>query len=179
MQVYGIRFGVVFVLAGVFVFAQTPGFAQTPSAADKQFMINAAKADMTEAHEGQLAQNQGVSDQVKSLGRTLDQDHTQNFQQLQALASKTGVTLPTGIDTAKIATIKQLEHLKGAAFDRAFARDEVTTHKEAIAMFKREAEHGSDPDVKAFAQQTLPVLEKHLSMAEDAEKSVTTTSAKR
>jgi putative membrane protein len=173
MQVHGIRFGMAFVLAGAFA------FAQTPSNADKRFMINAARADMTEAHEGQLAQSQGMSDQVKTFGATLDKDHAQNFQQLEILASKTGVSLPTGIDTAKIATIKQLERLKGQAFDRAFARDEVTTHKEAIAMFKREAEHGSDPDVKAFAQQTLPALEKHLSMAEDAEKSVLTMSAKR
>jgi putative membrane protein len=174
MHVHHIMPGIAFgLLSGALL------FAQAPSNADKTFLINAAKADMTEAHEGQIAENQGVSDQIKSFGRTLDQDHTQNFQQLQTLATKLGVTLPTGIDTEKIATIKQMEHLKGAAFDRAFARDEVTTHKQAIAEFKREAEHGSDPDVKAFAQQTIPTLQKHLDLAEQAEKSGVTTSAKR
>lgn len=169
----------LFLGSGVGLLAGALALAQAPSNADKQFLITAAKADMTEAHEGQMAQSQGVSDQIKSFGKMLEQDHTQNFQQLQTLAAKLGVTLPAGIDTAKIATIKQLERLKGDAFDRAFARDEVATHKEAIAVFKREADHGSDPDVKAFAQQTVPVLEKHLSTAQDAEKSLTTTSAKR
>jgi putative membrane protein len=173
MQVYAIRF------AAAFAFAGGLALAQTPSPADRRFMISAAKADMTEAHEGQMAQNKGASDRVRSFGTMLDQDHTQNFQQLETLASKLRVTLPAGIDTGKIATIKQLERLKGRAFDRAFARDEVTALKEAIARFKREAQHGSDPDVKAFAQHTIPALEKHLSMAEKAERSVTTISAKR
>lgn len=155
----------------VAVLAGGTALAASLSNADKQFMMTAAKANMTEAHEGQMAENQGVGDAVKNLGRTMDQDHTQAYQQLQALAQKDGVEIPTGIDTAKIAEIKQLEHLKGMAFDRAFARDEVAAHKQAIAEFKREAEHGSDPDVKAYANQTIPVLEKHLSMAEQAEKS--------
>lgn len=145
-------------------------FAADLSKADKDFMVAAAKANMTEAHEGQMAESQGNADAVKSLGRTLEQDHTQAYQQLQALAQKTGVAIPVGIDTAKNPTIKQLEHLKGPAFDKAFAKDEIATHRQAIAEFKREAEHGTDPEVKAFASQTIPVLEKHLSMAEQAEK---------
>lgn len=145
-------------------------FAQPLSNADKEFMIAAAKANMTEAHEGQMAQSQGTAQDVKDFGRMLEQDHTQAYQQLAALAAKTGVTIPNGIDTSKISTIKQLEPLKGAAFDRAFAKTEITTHHQAIAEFKREAEHGSDPDVKAYAQQTIPTLEKHLSTAEQCAK---------
>ena len=140
------------------------------SKADKDFMIAAAKANMTEAHEGQMAESQGGADSVKTLGRTLEQDHTQAYQQLQALSQKNGVAIPTGIDTAKNPSIRQLEHLKGAAFDKAFAREEVATHREAIVEFKREAEHGTDPDVKAYATQTIPVLQKHLSMAEQVER---------
>jgi putative membrane protein len=165
MYAHRIAWGVGFALfaTGALAFAAL-------SNADKEFLMNVAKADMEEAHEGQMAQAQGQSQDVKSFGQTLDQDHTQNFQQLETLAAKEGVTLPTGIDTAKIATIKQLEHLKGAAFDHAFAKDEITTHRQAIAEFKREAEHGTDPDVKAFAQQTIPVLQKHLTLAEQAAK---------
>lgn len=155
--------GVVLLLGGTAI-------AASLSKADKDFMVAAAKANMTEAHEGQMAENQGSADAVKSLGRTLDQDHSQAYGQLETLAQKLGVTIPNGIDTAKDATIRQLEKLKGPAFDKAFTRDEVATHHAAIAEFKREAEHGTDPDVKAYASQTVPVLEKHLTMAEQAEK---------
>lgn len=157
--------------AALFLFGGTLVFGQALSTADKDFLMKAAKADMTEAHEGQMAEAQATSADVKSLGQTLDQDHTQNFQQLSALAAKLNFTLPAGINTAKIPAIAQMQRLKGSAFDKTFARDEVAGHKQAIAEFKHEADHATNPDVKAYAQQTVPVLEKHLSMAEQAEKS--------
>ena len=130
-------------------------------------MAMAAKADMTEAHEGQMAENQGKSADVKSLGSTLDQDHTGNYASLNALASKVGDSIPQGIDVAKDPAIQRLAHLKGDSFDREFAREEVASHRQAIAAFTREAKHGQDADVKAYASQTIPVLEKHLKLAED------------
>ena len=145
-------------------------FAASLSKADKQFMIAAAKANMTEAHEGQMAEAQASANDVKEFAKTLDQDHTEAYRELEALAAKTGVSIPNGIDVGKIATVQQLEHLKGANFDRAFAKDEVAAHRQAIAEFKREADHGSDPDVKAYAAKMLPVLQKHLSLAEQCAK---------
>jgi putative membrane protein len=38
-------------------------------------------------------------------------------------------------------------------------------HKEAIALFEREAKHGQDPDLKRFAADTLPTLREHLKLA--------------
>ena len=137
---------------------------------DKQFLIEAAKADMTEAHEGQMAQEQANRADVKALAKTLVQDHTESYGQLTGLAAKLGVSIPKGINTAQDRTIKQLVHLKGNNFDREFARDEIAAHRHAIAVFKRESEHGQDADVKAYAAKMIPVLEKHLHMAEECAK---------
>jgi putative membrane protein len=63
-----------------------------------------------------------------------------------------------------------LAHLKGANFDRQFSRDEIAAHRQAIIVFKREAEHGQDAAVKAYAAKMVPVLEKHLHLAEDCAK---------
>lgn len=57
-------------------------------------------------------------------------------------------------------------HLKGNSFDRAFAQDEVQSYKTAIAAFKKEADHGENPDVKAWAKKMIPTLEGHLETAE-------------
>jgi putative membrane protein len=143
---------------------------QAVSSADKQFMIMAAKADMTEANEGQLAENQAKRDEVKDFARMLVKDHTESYEGLTELAAKLGVTIPKGIDTGKDRTIQQLVHLKDAHFDVQFVRDEIASHKQALAAFKREAASGSDADVKAFAAKTIPVLEKHLQAAEAAAK---------
>jgi putative membrane protein len=37
---------------------------------------------------------------------------------------------------------------------------------QVVQLFKDEAQNGTDPDVKALAQQLLPTLEHHLEMAQ-------------
>lgn len=142
-------------------------YAASWSNADKQFMIIAAKTDMTEAHEGQLAGNQARRADVKDFAKTLVQDHTESYQHLTELAAKTGVSIPKGIDAAKDRIIEQLVHLKGDRFDRQFALDEIAAHRRAIAAFKREAALGQDAEVKAYATKMIPILEKHLKLAEE------------
>ncbi len=139
--------------------------------ADKQFMIAAARTDMIEAHEGQMAESQAKRADVKDLAKTLVQDHTESYEQLTALAAKTGVSIPKGINAAKDPGIESLTRLNGDRFDQIFDRDEVAAHRRALALFKREAASGHDPDVKAWAAQRIPVLEKHLHLAEECAKS--------
>ena len=130
-------------------------------------MITAAKTDMIEAHEGQMAETQASQTHVKEFGKTLAKDHIASYERLTELAAKTGVTIPKGIDAAKDRTIVQLVHLKGARFDHQFTSDEIAAHRHAIAVFKLEAKHGKDADVKAYAANMVPVLEKHLHLAEE------------
>ena len=144
--------------------------ATSLSKTDQQFLIMAAKTDMTEAHEGEIAANQTSRTDVKEFAKTLIQDHTESYQHLTELAAKTGISIPKGINSAKVPTIVQLVHLKGANFDRRFVDDEIAAHRQAIAVFKREAEHGQDADVKAYAAKMVPILEKHLHLAEDCAK---------
>ncbi len=144
--------------------------AASISNADRQFMIVAARTDMTEAHEGQMAEQQAAREDVKTFAKTQVQDHNNSYEQLGKLATKTAVSIPKGIDVAKDRTIEQLAHLKGAQFDRQFARDEIAADQRAISLFKQEAKHGQDADVKAYAEKTIPVLEKHLHLAEECAK---------
>jgi putative membrane protein len=143
--------------------------------ADKQFMIAAARTDMVEAHEGQMAETQAKRADVKDFAKTLVQDHTQSYEQLTALAVKTGISIPKGINAAKDPAIAPLIRLNGDRFDREFDRDEVAAHRRALASFKHEAASGHDPDVKAWAAQRIPVLEKHLRLAEECAKPVKRT----
>jgi putative membrane protein len=140
--------------------------AQPASNADKAFMKMAAQADMTEAHIGQMAETQAAQSQVKDFAQKLTHDHTDAYQQLTALAAKTGASIPKGIDVRKILAVEQLTKLKGTRFDRQFVQDEIRDHQKALAAFKREAQHGQDPDVKTYAGKMIPVLEDHLHAAQ-------------
>jgi len=139
-------------------------------ASDQDFVTLAAQTDMTEAHLGQLAQEQGASQAVKDLGQMLATEHTRGYTQLNAIATKAGLTVPKGTDAKHDKMIAPFEKLKGAAFDRRYAPMMVTGHREAIAAYKKEASDGQNADVKTYAEQTLPTLEKHLQAAQDAAK---------
>jgi putative membrane protein len=140
--------------------------------ADKQFLITAARTDMTEAHEGQMAEGQATRTDVKTLGKTLAEDHSASYAQVSQIAAKEGVTIPKGINVSQNHTIVQLVHLKGDNFDRQFAKDEVAAHRQLLVVFQREAKQGKDPEVKAYASKMIPTLEKHLQLAEQCEKPV-------
>jgi len=51
----------------------------------------------------------------------------------------------------------------------------LSDHRKDVAEFKKEAAHGHDPDVKAFASKTLPTLEEHLKLASETRKAVGTS----
>lgn len=135
---------------------------------DAAFMKNAAKASMTEAHLGQMAEAQAARQAVKDFGQQLSKDHTTAYEGLTVLANKTGEAIPKAIGHDQ--TIAHLTHMKGASFDHAFLADEVQSHKAALATFKSEAEKGDNPDVKAWANSMIPTLEGHLKTAEDLAK---------
>ncbi len=152
------------------------GFAATGSGklspADQRFVTTAEQDNMMEAHVGQMAENQASGSGVKDFARKLADDHTKAYSQLQKIAEQEGDTsVPRGINVKTDHEAVSLMKLKGNQFDRTFLRDEFAGHERAIAEFRREAAHGADPQIKAWAQQTIPVLQDHLNMAKQLEQS--------
>lgn len=155
-------------LLGALAFGQTGSKLST---SDKKFLELAADADMTEAHLGQMAENTAAKTSVRDFGQKLNRDHTNAYEELATLASKIGATVPKGIDAQRDRAIRDLAQAKGRAFDRQFLKDEVLDHERALALFRREAAHGRDAEVKAYASKMIPTLEEHLHLAESLAKS--------
>jgi putative membrane protein len=171
-----ISFLFMLLVCGAMSFAQsTDSNSQTSNSssnsADKQFMMKAAQGGQTEVAMGQLAEQKGASDAVKQLGQTLVTDHQTANSQLQQIASQEGAQLPSGPDAKDQAMADRMQNLSGEQFDRMFLNHAVMDHQKDIKEFQKEADSGSDPQVKQFAQQQLPVLKKHLQMAQQAQQS--------
>ena len=64
------------------------------------------------------------------------------------------------------AMLNQLAAARGATFDVLYGQMQVASHQEAVAMFAAFAQGGTDPAMRAFAQQVLPDLQHHLAMAQ-------------
>jgi len=139
---------------------------------DQSFMMKAAQGGMAEVELGNVAQSNGQNDDVKKFGQRMVNDHSKAGDELKNLASQKNVTLPTSLDAMDQATKDRLSGMNGAAFDHAYMTDMVKDHKTDIALFEREARHGQDPDVKAWAAKTLPTLRDHLKQAEKTDSEV-------
>ncbi|MGE5158042.1 MAG: DUF4142 domain-containing protein [Gemmatimonas sp.] len=131
---------------------------------DQHFMTEAIQGDLSEIKMGKLAQEKGQTDAVKQFGKTLEQDHSDNLQKAQQLASQNGLTAPTEPNAKQQKMYQKLSSVPANKFDAAFARAMVKDHKKDVGKFRKEAK--SNSAAADFAKQTVPVLQKHLQLAE-------------
>ena len=134
---------------------------------DAKFMMDAAAAGMAEVELGQLASGKATRQDVKDFAKMMVDDHTKANGELTGLAAKKNVTLPTAPGPQHKAAKARLEKLSGVAFDKAYMAEMVKDHEKAVRLFKQESTGGADADAKAWAAQTLPHLETHLSKARE------------
>ena len=132
---------------------------------DRQFIRSVAIADMTEAHMAEMAQNSASASAVKDFGGTLDKEDLDEYGQLTALAGKAGAGIPKGIRASSNPSIQALTKRKGAQFDKSFLRSEIADEQKMISMLDAEAAHGTNADIKAWAEKTATARKQELEKA--------------
>lgn len=150
------------------------GTRDTPSTADdkvsrgdREFIEDAANSGLYEVQAAQLAAVKASDPQVKSYAAMLVDHHTNANNQLVQLANARKVVLPVAPPRRMRLAIEQLGKKEGAAFDREFVQDVgVKAHERDIKRFEKAAKDVRDPQLKAFAERTLPLLREHLAQAQ-------------
>jgi putative membrane protein len=135
---------------------------------DSKFVQEASAGGQMEVRMGQLAVQNGQSQDVKNLGQRLVDDHKKANQELQSLAQKKNISLSSDEHGKHQKMVDKLQGKSGADFDKAFVTMAVKDHKKDIAKFEKCSNDVNDPDLKAFIDKTLPTLREHLKMAQDA-----------
>ena len=129
---------------------------------DRKFLDKAAMGGLAEVKLGQLAVDKGESPTVKEFGKRMVDDHGKANDELKEIASKKNMPMPTSMSPQQQATYDKLSKLSGAQFDKAYMDAMVKDHDKDVKEFKKEtADGGLDPDLKAWAQKTLNVIEEH------------------
>lgn len=131
----------------------------TPS--PESFLTDAAEGGMTEVELGKLAQTKTKDPEIKKFAQMLVEDHSKANSEVKSLAAKKNINLPTGMGSHQ-SNYDKLKGLSGDEFDEEFVEDMVSDHEKDVSTFQKVAQNSTDPDVKAFAAKTLPVLQKHL-----------------
>ncbi|MBC7389699.1 MAG: DUF4142 domain-containing protein [Opitutaceae bacterium] len=139
---------------------------------DTKFAVAAADGGLMEVRLGELALKNGSSAKVKEFAKLMVKDHGKANEELKELAAKKNISLPADLSDDAKDKYEDLAKKKGNDFDDAYTEFMVKDHKDDISDFKKEAEKGNDPEVRAWAAGKLSTLEHHLQMAEAAEEIV-------
>jgi len=137
-------------------------------AQDAEFLRKAMSSGMEEVQNAQLAMQNAQRSETRSAASMMLEDHQRSNQQLQSIAQRKG--MPTSSSSASAQSDQSRSRMAsgGADFDSRYVTEEIRHHREAISDFRKEASSGSDPELRQFAQDTLPKLEHHLEMLESA-----------
>jgi predicted outer membrane protein len=141
-----------------------------PLMSDGQFMDAAIAGQNLEVKLGELAQKNGSDTFTMAFGKMLAHDHIMALEDLDSVNHSTrsyGLThernrgFRQNLTMADQMTYDRLASMSGPAFDEAFRRQVMDDHKMHLQMFKMEAAHGTDMELRMYAARCIPVLKKH------------------
>jgi len=146
--------------------------AYRPDAATTDFLVKAANAGMAEVRLGEIASEKGVNKKVKELGEMMVKDHGAGNAAVKSLAAPRNISLPAMVDEDEQKMIDDLSAKKGKDFDKAYIKQMIKDHENAIDLFKNAVDKVNDTEVRNFANNTLPKLQMHLESFKEVEKTL-------
>jgi putative membrane protein len=152
--------------SGALFAAETEGQRGQLTEKDFKFAKDAIRGGMEEVQLGELAKQNAASPAVREFGEGMVTDHQKANDQLKQIVQKRGALIPVSLSHHETSRLEHLQKLSGADFDKAYISDMISDHKKDVREFEKATRNLSDPELKAFAEKTLPTLQEHLREAE-------------
>jgi putative membrane protein len=124
-----------------------------------------AQSDLAEVQAGKLGVSKASSPEVKKFAQSMVDDHGKHLSELRSMAKTKGMQLPSAPAKKHQEAMKKLESASGAEFDKLFMRQMVKDHEDALKLVQDAAKNAKDAELKADAEKTAPVIQKHLDEA--------------
>ncbi len=136
-------------------------WAQTPT----QFIDDASAQAIADIELNRMAHQKTESQEVKDYTIQVINDRTTANQHLAKIAKQ--LALPVAERSEVVDKAKRLmpQVKDGDTFDQAYAAAQVKNTEQAIEQLQQQAKTSELPELKAFAEETLPKLEEHLERA--------------
>lgn len=150
--------------------AAAPDSDARPEAATFARLVQ--ETDAFELAMSKLALDKASTALVKQHAQLMVRDHTASKEKLDALrkTARWNVETPSapaanGLSAEAQKTLEELTAATPESFDRIYVTAQIEVHQRAVELFKTYAAEGDDPDLKAFAAEMLPIVEKHAEMS--------------
>jgi putative membrane protein len=147
--------------------APTESASGTPlGPVDTYFVTQTSLGTPFQVDAGRVAETKGTTQAIRSYADLMVSSHiTVNNALLTILKNKAPVPPPTLLKAAYATMVSTLQHDSGETLDTDYVRGQVNYQRGNAALYEYEIANGTDPDLKAFAQETLPKIQDHLARA--------------
>jgi putative membrane protein len=133
---------------------------------DTYFVTQTSLGTPFQIDSGNLAVTKGTTQAIRDYARLMVSSHVAVNNELNAiLRKKPAVPPPMLLKAAYSTMISTLRHEDGKTFDSDYITGQVNYQNANVILYKYEVANGADPDLKAFAEQTLSKIEDHLRRA--------------
>jgi putative membrane protein len=133
-----------------------------PAAADVAFVRGATQMGRAEVVCANLALRQSRRADVVSFATRIRDNDTSANEQLASIAAAQGFAPAPGLTPADRAELRRLQAQRSHAFDSAYVQSQIGEHRRMLSLFKREAAHGRNRYLLAFAHEMIPILDRQL-----------------
>jgi putative membrane protein len=157
--------------AALVAFATAPGAQEAKKEASAKKKVSdkhanqIAQADLAEVQAGKLGVSKASSPEVKKFAQSMIDDHGKHLGELRTMAKSKGMQLPSAPAKKHQEAMKKLQSASGAEFDKLFMTQMVKDHEDALKLVQDTATNAKDAELKADAEKTAPVIQKHLDEA--------------
>src|SRR5215210_1379085 len=137
------------------------------TSSDTKFVDEQLAAGRAEVSLGELAQQRATHPDVKNFGAMMVRDHTNAGTELKQIAARTNTSAGNEADHKDDHNEMrdELMKLSGNDFDKKYINEMIDDHEKDVKDVEDKAEHADNPDVRAWAAKTLPVMRAHLEKA--------------
>ena len=133
---------------------------------DKMFLRQAAEGGIAEVKFGQLATQKGSTDEVRSFGQKMVDDHTKMNLEMAQVADSMGVMLPKSMNKEDQAEYDKLSSLSGNDFDMEYLSVMVKDHHKDLHAFRMEAASPTDPRLHDQVVNEEGIIHEHTVLAD-------------
>jgi predicted outer membrane protein len=133
---------------------------------DTYFVTQTSLGTPFQTDTGRIAQKKAATPAIRAYAELMVSSHIAVNDALDAITKrKAPIPPPTLLKAAYATVLSTLEAEKGQRFDGEYVHGQVAYQKANVALYRYEIDSGTDPDLKAFARQTLPKIQDHLERA--------------
>lgn len=148
-----------------------PAMAQTAPAARaslsaEEYARRQAQGELFEIAISQLVLDKSEDQGVRAFAEQMVTAHSASLEKLRAASGTMAALLPTTLDSTQQTALFRLENISGMKFNMEYMQMQADGHKAALDLNRRYASGGTDPALRQYASDSVPMIQDHLNMAQ-------------